>query len=56
MKAYDQLLLSEGVCRQLGIINYHPCVHPFKQKQKVDNNEGKEIRTSNISACRDGQC
>ena len=52
MKAYDQLLLSEGVCGQLGIINYHPDVHPFKQKQKVDNNEGKE-NTSNISACRD---
>ena len=24
MDAYDQLLLSEGVCRQLGIISYHP--------------------------------
>ena len=22
--AHDQLLLSEGVCRQLGIITYHP--------------------------------
>ena len=24
MDAHDQLLLSEGVCRQLGIIHYHP--------------------------------
>ena len=31
MDAYDQLLLSEGVCRQLGITIYHPDVYPFKQ-------------------------
>ena len=49
MDAYDQLLLSEGVCRQLRIINYHPDVHPFRQKQKADNNEEKE----RISNCRD---
>ena len=43
MDAYDQLLLSEGVCRQLGIINYHPNVRLCKQKQKADNkNEEKE--------------
>ena len=24
----DKLLLSEGVCRQLGIIHYHPTVQP----------------------------
>ena len=24
MNAHDQLLLSEGVCRQVGIIQYHP--------------------------------
>ena len=30
-EAQDQLLLSEGVCRQLGIITYHPVVQPFKQ-------------------------
>jgi len=24
MDAHDQLLLTEGVCRQLGIISYHP--------------------------------
>ena len=26
MDTYDQLLLSEGVCRQLGIVSYHPSV------------------------------
>jgi len=35
MDAYDQLLLSKGICicRQLGIITYYPNVHPFSQKQ-----------------------
>ena len=27
MDASDQLLLSEGVCRQLGIVMYHPSLH-----------------------------
>ena len=30
MDAPEELLLSEGVCRQLGIINYHPEVKPFR--------------------------
>lgn len=28
MDAQDQLLLSEGVCRQLGIVTYHPSIEP----------------------------
>ena len=28
MDAKEQLLLSEGVCRQLGVITYHPDVNP----------------------------
>ena len=28
MDANDQLLLSEGVCNQLGIVTYHHDVHP----------------------------
>ena len=28
--AHDQLLLSEGVCRQLGILTYHPSVKARK--------------------------
>ena len=27
-------LLSEGVCRQLGIIHYHPEIHPVKDTGK----------------------
>ena len=30
MDAQDQLLLSEGVCRQLGIVTYHPSIEPRK--------------------------
>ena len=29
MDARDQLLLSEGVCSQLGILHYHPSVRPW---------------------------
>ena len=36
-EAQDQLLLSEGVSRQLGIINYHRDVYPFKQLVKDPN-------------------
>jgi hypothetical protein len=32
--AYDQLLLSEGVCRQLGIISYHPEVQTWRGRKK----------------------
>ena len=31
MNAFDQLLLSEGVCRQLGMINYHPDVRRWNR-------------------------
>lgn len=34
MNAHDQLLLSEGVCRQLGIIAYHHEVQPLKEARK----------------------
>ena len=30
MDAHDQLLLSEGVCRQLGIVHYHPSVERWR--------------------------
>jgi len=33
-EAQDQLLLSEGVSRQLGIISYHRDVHPLQQLVK----------------------
>ena len=34
MDAHDQLLLSEGVCRQLGIVSYHPSVSSRKCVKK----------------------
>ena len=36
MDAYDQLLLSEGVCRQLGILHYHPSVRPWVERNGGD--------------------
>ena len=34
MDAHDQLLLSEGVCRQLGIVTYHPDVETWRGCRK----------------------
>lgn len=34
MDAHDQLLLSEGVCRQLGIISYHKDVEKWRGGKK----------------------
>ena len=34
MDAGEQLLLLEGVCRQLGIIQYHPEVQPWRHRKK----------------------
>ena len=43
MDAHDQLLLSEGACRQLGILRYHPSVEGWRggkkrpAQQEMDN-------------------
>ena len=34
MDAYDQLLLSEVVCHQLGIIQYHPAVRAWTERRR----------------------
>ena len=34
MDAHDQLLLSEGVCRQLGILHYHEKVEQWRGRKK----------------------
>ena len=34
MDARDQLLLSEGVCRQLGILSYHPQVEVWRGRRR----------------------
>ena len=43
MNAHDELLLSEGVCRQLGIIRYHPNVRLWeKRHQRASKEQSKE--------------
>ena len=34
MDSHNQLLLSEGVCQQLGIVSYHPSVSSRKSVKK----------------------
>ena len=34
MDAQEQLLLSEGVCRQIGIVTYHPSIEPSRVPDK----------------------
>ena len=44
MDARNELLLSEGVCRQLGIIRYHPNVRPWeKRHQRASKEQSKEF-------------
>ena len=45
MDAPDQLLLSEGVCRQLGIVTYHQDVSATEGTQK-DRRGGESCGTS----------
>ena len=37
MDAHEQLLLSEGVSWQLGIISYHPEVQAYPPKKESEN-------------------
>ena len=46
MDAREQLLLSEGVCRQLGIIRYHPSVKPHKA---IELGENVEVGTKDVA-------
>ena len=39
MDAPEQLLLSEGVCRQLGVISYHQEVRPVKKRNRRKNRQ-----------------
>ena len=44
MDAHDQLLLSEGVCRQLGILTYHPDIKA-KKSGSPDEQESEGVAT-----------
>ena len=39
MDAHDQLLLFEGVCRQLDILTYHPDIHVWRGRKKQSSSE-----------------
>ena len=42
MDAFDQLLLSEGVCRQLGMVTYHPQVEIWRDRKKMNPPEDEK--------------
>ena len=47
MNAHDQLLLSEGVCRQLNIIQYHPTVEAWRGgRRKIQPNQSIQRKQS----------
>ena len=46
MDAVDQLLLSEGVCQQLGIITYHPAIQSLKA------NKGAKLEDAIVPSIR----
>ncbi len=65
MDAHEQLLLSEGVCRQLGIIQYHKSVEKWRggRKQASGRAQGEHApaqarrgsQVGHINSCIDGQ-
>ena len=40
MDAQEKLLLSEGVCQQLGIVTYHPSIEPSEVTDKDSDTDG----------------
>ena len=42
---HEQLLLSEGVCRQLGILQYHPEVEPWRGGRKRSKRSKTQTHT-----------
>ena len=48
--AHEQLLLSEGVCRQLGIISYHPEVQTSPPKKENEN--GPSLSDNSPTPCQ----
>ena len=49
MDAYDQLLLSEGMCRQLGIISYHPDVQAGPSEKSQSTRTTREFKSENVA-------
>lgn len=55
MDAHDQLLLSEGVCRQLGIVSYHDKVEKWRGGSKQNTTEDKTTREAKVPTVKQ-QC
>ena len=54
MDAHDLLLLAEGVCSQLGIVEYHHNVWPGKQLQKYAHmGDGTVLNVRQVSKLQD---
>ena len=49
MDAHDQLLLSEGVCRQLDILSYHPDVQVWRGREKKRPPAETEVQVPTVS-------
>ena len=52
MDAFDQLLLSEGVCRQLGIVTYHPSLVTEKALRHKETTLVPSIRVSLVQSMK----
>ena len=52
MDAHDQLLLSEGVCRQLGFVSYHAKVEIWRNHQKKSEVKVLTVRVKLIGCVR----
>ena len=54
MDAHDQLLLSEGVCRQLGIVSYHPSIIKPEKAKKMAKSSAivPTVRVSLVQSLR----
>ena len=50
MNADDQLLLSEGGCRQLGIVSYHPRVHEGQKPDRTALPKGDEASQGKVAS------
>lgn len=51
MDARDPLFLSEGACRQLGIISYNQDVLPEKKTKPKDQMDGEEAKAPAVRVC-----
>ena len=49
MDAHDQLLLSEGVCRQLDILTYHPDMQLWRGRKKKQPSTQTQAQVPSVS-------